>query len=79
MAAQHLRSPDLPDRVEFLARETRELALTVIGQSPQHSRHECVSGCACCCHTAVTIAPPEALAIAAYLFEHYTADELYQF
>ncbi|MCP4247484.1 MAG: hypothetical protein GY778_10590 [bacterium] len=78
LAARYLRSPDLPDRVEHLAREVRELALTVIGQSPQHSRHECVSGCACCCHTAVTVAPPETLAIARYLVEHHTADELQQ-
>ncbi|MBK8268723.1 MAG: YkgJ family cysteine cluster protein [Planctomycetes bacterium] len=45
------------------ADETRTFALKVIAKSPYQGRHECRAGCAFCCHTAVTISAPEAVAM----------------
>jgi hypothetical protein len=75
-ATAFLRRHDLSARVIQLADGTRELALRVMRQSPLEGRHECRPGCAFCCHTAVTVAAPEAFAIAAYLKEHLSPEEL---
>jgi Fe-S-cluster containining protein len=58
------------------AEAVRSLALRVMQRSALHGRHACVAGCACCCHTAVTVAPPEIFAIAHYLRSTLTLDEL---
>jgi Fe-S-cluster containining protein len=63
----------LPGRV---AAATLGLALRVIQQSPLAGQHACRAGCDFCCHTAVTVAPPEVFAIADYLRAHYGAEEL---
>ena len=76
--ASYLGRDDLAERVIELADATRGLALRVMQRSPIAGRHECIAGCACCCHTAVTIAPPEAFAIAKYLTERYSEQELQQ-
>ena len=75
-ASRYFRRGDLSESVVELARETCQLALRVIQRSPLYGRHECRPGCALCCHTAVTVAPSEALAIAAYLREHCCEHEL---
>ena len=54
----------------------RELALGLMRQSPLYGRHECQPGCAFCCHTAVTVAGLEVFAIAKYLKEHLSDEEL---
>ena len=48
-----------------------------MGQSPDSGKHECRPGCAFCCHTAITVAAPEAFAITGYLLEHYSEDEMH--
>jgi len=68
-AAGILQCNDLPARAGALADGARDLALHVIRQSPDHGRHACASGCAFCCHTAVTVAAVEAMRIAQYLQE----------
>jgi Fe-S-cluster containining protein len=60
----------------MVADATRDIALRVIGQSPDSGRHECRAGCAFCCHTAVSVVPPEAIAIREHLRRQYTAREL---
>lgn len=65
-------------RAVALADATRDFTLRVLQGSPQHGRHECRAGCAYCCHTAVTIAPPESFAILGYLRAHFSPDELAQ-
>ncbi len=67
-----------PPAAERLAAATLGVALRVIQQSPLNGQHACRAGCDFCCHTAVTVAPPEAFAIAAYLRAHYDAEELRQ-
>lgn len=75
-AGEFLRRDDRATCVVELADGTRKLALRVMQQSPLHGRHACQPGCAFCCHTAVTVAPPEAFAIAAYLKEHCSEEVL---
>lgn len=62
---------DLSDHVVELAERTQHLALRVMSDSPLSGKHECRAGCDFCCHTAVTVAPPEVFAIVRYLREHY--------
>jgi hypothetical protein len=76
VANDFLRLGDLAARVVQLADGTRELALRVMRRSPLEGKYECRPGCAFCCHTAVTVAAPEAFAIAAYLKEHLSPQEL---
>lgn len=59
-----------------VADAARGIALTIIQQSPLAGRHECRAGCAFCCHTAVAINVPEALAMLAHLRTHSTPAEL---
>lgn len=54
----------------------RSLALQVMQRSSLHGKHACVAGCACCCHTAVTVAAPEVFAIADYLRQTLAAADL---
>ncbi|HUU82884.1 MAG TPA: YkgJ family cysteine cluster protein [Phycisphaerae bacterium] len=75
-AGEFLRRDDLAARVVQLADGTRELALRVMRQSPLEGKHECRAGCGFCCHTAITVAAPEAFAMAAYLREHLSQEEL---
>ncbi len=76
LAEPALARGDLDRRLLALAEGTRELALRMMRQSPSWTKHACRAGCAFCCHTAVTIAGPEAFAIHDYLVTHYTAEEL---
>lgn len=62
-----------------VADTARDFALRVIETSPDHGKHDCKAGCAYCCHTAVTIAVPEAVRIADYLRATLTTDELAAF
>lgn len=71
-----IRRGDLPNRVGELADGARGLALQVIRQSPMDGKHACKAGCAFCCHTAVTVAPPEAFKIAQHLVDNYQEDEV---
>ena len=75
-AKDYIQRDDLPTRTIALADETRKIALRVIRQSPLDGKHECKPGCAFCCHTSVTVAAVEAFAIAQYLQDHYSPDEL---
>lgn len=63
-------------RAVATADAVRTVALAVIQKSPLADRHACRAGCAFCCHTAITAAPPEALAIAAHLRNTLLPDEL---
>jgi len=78
--ARHAATPILQSAAatatEELARTTLGVALRLIQQSPLAGRHACRAGCAYCCHTAVTIAPPETFAIAAYLRAHCDEHDL---
>ena len=73
-----LRREDLDDAVTQVAKETRDVALRVIAQSPLHSQHACQAGCAFCCYTAVTVSPPEVFAIADHLRRHCSTERLSQ-
>lgn len=64
------------ESVNRLSNETRAFALKVIQRSPYYGQHECRSGCAYCCHTAVTIAPPEAIAMMHHLCATHSPEEL---
>ncbi len=75
-AARFLERDGRARQVTALAGATRDFALRVIQRSPHSGRHECRAGCAFCCHTGVTVAPPEAMTIMNYLREHCTAEEL---
>jgi hypothetical protein len=75
-ATRFLTGPDRTEQVIPLAGATRDFALRVIQKSPDAGRHECRAGCAFCCHTAVTVAPPEAFAILQHLRANCSADEL---
>lgn len=75
-ATAALRQRDLADHPAQIAEETLAITLRVIDESPWRSRHACQEGCAYCCHTAVTIAPPEVFAIANHLRTHCSSDEL---
>ena len=76
MVSDYLRQDDLPAKIGQLADSTRSLTLRGIQRSPLDGKHDCQPGCAFCCHTAVTVAPPEALRIAQYLREHCTDEVL---
>lgn len=69
-AGKVLSCPDGRIATAAVAGSVRELALKVIKTSPQHGRYECKAGCAFCCHTAITVAAPEALAIADHIREN---------
>jgi len=71
-----LHREDRVSQIVPLADAARDVALRVLQGSPDAGRHECRAGCAFCCHTAVTVAPPEAMTILRYLRTHCTADEL---
>ena len=71
-----LRRENLDTAVTQLADATRDLALKVIERSPQRSQHACQAGCAFCCHTAVTVSPPEVFAIADHLRRHSSTERL---
>ena len=71
-----LQHDDRANRVIRLANAARDLALRVVQGSPDAGRHECRAGCAFCCHTAVTAAPPEVMTVFNHLREHCTAEEL---
>ncbi len=75
-ASGYLRRDDLADNVLALADEIRALALRGMERSPLSGRHECRPGCDPCCHTAVTVAAPEAFAIVRHLQTHIPADAL---
>ncbi len=75
IAAKLLKRSDRAELVEQIANSTRTLALKVIRSSPMDGKHACQAGCSFCCHTAVTVAPPEAFAIAAYLQDHCSSAE----
>jgi len=75
-AEPYLQGDDLADKVVELADGTRRLALELIEQSPLAGKHACEAGCAFCCHTAVTVSPPELFAVADYLRKHYDESEL---
>jgi Fe-S-cluster containining protein len=75
-AYPYLNGAGLAGSVTEMANATRDLALKVMAASPKHGKYECASGCAFCCHTSVTVSPPEAFAIAAYLAEQYSPEEL---
>jgi hypothetical protein len=77
-AEPFLRGDGPPPGAEPLAKATLGVALRVIQQSPLTGKHACRAGCDFCCHTAVTAAPPQVFAIAAYLRAHYDAEELRQ-
>jgi Fe-S-cluster containining protein len=80
-AAEHIvttflsRAAPAAELTEMTAQAHR-LALHTIQQSPLAARHACRPGCAFCCHTAVTVAPPEVFAIAHYLRDRLSADAL---
>jgi Fe-S-cluster containining protein len=67
---------DLADQVTALADQTRDIALKVIATSDLTEKHACQAGCAFCCYTAITVAPPEAFAIAAHLRANESVESL---
>jgi len=76
VASGHLRRDDLAVNVLVLADEIRALALRGMERSPLSGRHECQPGCDPCCHTAVTVAAPEAFAIVQHLQTRVPPDAL---
>ena len=77
-AAPYLRRDGLSARLVELAEAARSLALRLMRQSPLAAQHECRAGCDFCCHTAVTVVAPEAFAIAGYLQDHLSPDQMRQ-
>lgn len=71
-----LRQGDDPAAPGRAAQAARDIALKVVEHSPRSGRHACAAGCAFCCHTALSVSPPEAFAIMDYLRAHIPPGEL---
>ncbi len=74
-ATQAARNPPTA-RAVATADAVRAVALTVMQKSASADRHACRAGCAYCCHTAITAAPPELFAIAEHLRNTIPPDKL---
>ncbi|MHC5110756.1 MAG: YkgJ family cysteine cluster protein [Planctomycetota bacterium] len=57
-----------------MASEVLGSALRVIQDSPQYGQFDCKAGCAFCCHTAITVATPEAVAVSDFVRRHFDDD-----
>ena len=76
--APYLQGDDLAANVRALADDVRNLALRLIERSPKCGKYDCRPGCAFCCHTSITVAPPETFAIARYLQDSCSEEDLNQ-